>query len=155
MQPLFPSRSFFSEIIIRFFNLSPNLSIKITFKNFFFNQRITGRLVGDQKVWDITNFLIVKENLNCVLHVCQLCKEVLLSNLYNVLVANHYPILTNITEKLFPNSEMFTQNYQNIKCLIMEFKHSTFQLGLLARNVNKPENNHNNGSNCIVHLKTG
>ena len=34
-------------------------------------------------------------------------------------------------------------------------KRSTFQLGLQARNVNKSEKNHNNGSYCIVHLKTG
>jgi len=36
------------------------------------------------------------------------------------------------------------QKYQNIKCqmikcLIMEYKRSTFQLGLQARNVNKSE----------------
>ena len=37
----------------------------------------------------------------------------------------------------------------------MEYKRSTFQLGLQARNVNKSEKNHNNGSYCIVHLKTG
>ena len=35
----------------------------------------------------------------------------------------------------------------------MEYKRSTFQLGLQARNVNKLEKNHNNGSYCIVHLK--
>ena len=34
----------------------------------------------------------------------------------------------------------------------MEYKRSTFQLGLQARNVNKAEKNHN-GSYCIVHLK--
>ena len=38
------------------------------------------------------------------------------------------------------------QKYQNIKCqmikcLIMEYKRSTFQLGLQARNVNKSEKN--------------
>ena len=32
----------------------------------------------------------------------------------------------------------------------MEYKRSTFQLGLQARNVNKSEKNHNNGSYCIV-----
>ena len=37
----------------------------------------------------------------------------------------------------------------------MEYKGSTFQLGLQARNANKSEKNHNNGSNCILHLKTG
>ena len=42
-----------------------------------------------------------------------------------------------------------------IKCLIMEYKRNTFQLGLQARNVNKSEKNHNYGSYCIVHLKTG
>ena len=34
-------------------------------------------------------------------------------------------------------------------------KRNTFQLGLQARNVNKSEKNHNNGSYCILHLKTG
>ena len=34
----------------------------------------------------------------------------------------------------------------------MEYKRSTFQLGLKARNVNKSEKNHNNESYCIVHL---
>ena len=42
-----------------------------------------------------------------------------------------------------------------IKCIIVEFKRSTFQLSLQARNVNKSEKNYNNGSYCIVHLKTG
>jgi len=31
----------------------------------------------------------------------------------------------------------------------------TFQLGLQARNVNKSEKNHNNGSYFVLHLKTG
>ena len=31
----------------------------------------------------------------------------------------------------------------------MEYKRSTFQLGLQARNVNKSEKNHNNGSYCM------
>ena len=51
------------------------------------------------------------------------------------------------------------QKYQNIKCqmikcLIMEYKRSTFQLGLQARNVNKSEKNQSNGLYCVVHLKT-
>ena len=41
-----------------------------------------------------------------------------------------------------------------IKCLIMEYKRSTFQSGLQARNVNKTEKNYNNGLYCIDHLKT-
>ena len=44
---------------------------------------------------------------------------------------------------------------QMIKCLIMEYKRSTFQSGLQARNVKKTEKNHNNRSYCIVHPKTG
>ena len=44
-------------------------------------------------------------------------------------------------------------NDQMLK-LIM-YKHSTFQLFLQARNVNKSEKNYKNGSHCIVHLKTG
>ena len=36
----------------------------------------------------------------------------------------------------------------------MEYKRSTFQLSLQARNVNKSEKNHYNGSYSIVHLKT-
>ena len=36
--------------------------------------------------------------------------------------------------------------FQMIKCLAMEYKRSTFQLGLQARNVNKSEKNHKNGS---------
>ena len=39
---------------------------------------------------------------------------------------------------------------QNDQCPIMEYNRSTFQLGLQARNVNKSEKNHNNGSYCIV-----
>ena len=37
----------------------------------------------------------------------------------------------------------------------MEYKRSTFKIGLQARNVKKLEKNRNNGSYCIVHLKTG
>ena len=56
--------------------------------------------------------------------------------------------------------DSFLQKYQNIKCqmircIIMEYKRSTFQLRLQARNVSKSEKNHNNGSYCIDHLKTG
>ena len=55
------------------------------------------------------------------------------------------------------------QKYQNIKChycqmikcRIIQYKRNTFQLGLQARNINKSEKNHKNGSYCIVHLKTG
>ena len=36
----------------------------------------------------------------------------------------------------------------------MEYKRSTFQLGIQARNVNKTEKNYNNGLYCIDHLKT-
>jgi len=42
-----------------------------------------------------------------------------------------------------------------IICLTMEYKRSTFKIGLQARNVKKLEKNRNNGSYCIVHLKTG
>ena len=45
-----------------------------------------------------------------------------------------------------PNDQMLNYGVQT--------QSSMFQLGLQARNVNKSEKNHNNGSYCIVHLKT-
>ena len=70
-----------------------------------------------------------------------------------ILKLSNYSVYVHVFIYLY--SYLKTQKYHNIKCLIMEYKRSTFQFGLQARNVNKSEKNPNNGSSCIVHLKTG